>query len=469
MSELEPKLKVKEIQTAGEIIILTNHEGKRTYAIFEEVFISQTIGDDLPQFVYYDQTDNSLKTVGSVTKSVEEIYIPIERYLFAKTPGIQDYGSIESLYKEVFDFVYAHIDLTDEALYHIVTGFIIASYRIEDFDSVPYLLFLGEYMSGKTRALEVLAELCYRAIKTSSISPAAIVRMTQKHRVTMLVDETDILNHESRFELVGILNSGYKANDFYIRANPDSDDVETWKTFGLKAMAGTSDFNKALNSRCVEIPMERARRTIKLKIDREWASKLRMKLLDYRLKNVTQPLLEIELPFNNGRNHELFGPLVQVVPEQYRQIIINYGKNIEGQREIDNITSFEGDVARATIAVINDSNPDKIYTKDVVKKYALLNGIDTEVLDKTRRKLETRIGKVLRTKFHFIKESDKGYVVEPDKVERITERYAPDLSKKHAKLENSGTNKITSFTSFPSFEGKIFLFKPMGGSMIDDL
>lgn len=204
------KEKSTDIQTAGEVVTITNHDGRKEYAIFEQVFTPQSIGESLSEFAYYEQPNAFLTTKSSITKAGNEVWIPMKKYPFVNIYGAEDHGSLDKLYQGVYDFVYEHIDFTDEAFYHIVASFILATWRIEDFDSVPYLMFLGEFASGKTRSLEVLAELCYRAIKTSSISTAGVVRLVEKYRVTLLVDETDTLNSESKLELVAILNSGYK-------------------------------------------------------------------------------------------------------------------------------------------------------------------------------------------------------------------------------------------------------------------
>lgn len=408
--------KIPDIQTAGEI----RQVSKGNYAVFEQIFPDI---DGAPEFVYHEQNPPFRDARMHISRSTEVSFVPSERYLFPHIPAAADYEDISTLYETVCDFVRGHVDLTDPALYDILTSFIVASWRAEDFDSVPYLLFLGEIASGKSRALETLQELCYRGLRTSSISSAATVRLLEKHKATLLCDETDILNHESRFELLGILNCGYKQGDLYIRADPDSDDIEAWKTFGFKALAGSADFNKALNSRCIEIPMSRSTRKINLRIDKECAAKLRCKLLDYRLKNVKQPLSEIELPFKNGRNHELFMPLVCVAPESHRQAIIECGLRIERQREIENITSFEGDVLRALLLVVKQSKSDRFKVNQVFEEYKLLSDIDAEILNKKQPAYKNRIGRVLKNKFHLICNTKKEYYIDREKIRRAEERY----------------------------------------------
>ncbi len=420
----------KDLHTIGDVIIISNHDGHKEYAIFEQVFTPQTIGEPMPEFVYYEQPSGLLQYKKAITKNGSEAWRPIEKYPFAQINGVQDYDSIDKLYDQIYEYVREHIDFTEEAFYHIVSAFIIASWRINDFDSVPYLMFLGEFMSGKTRALEVLSELCYHAIKTSSISPAGVVRLVDKYKVTLLVDETEILNTESKTELVGILNSGYKAGDNYIRAKQDSGDLEYWKTFGFKALAGTQDFTKTLNSRCAEIAMERATRPIRKKIDKEKASELRMQLLDYRLKNLSKPFEEVNLPFENGRNHELFEPLIQIAPSQHGKMIIDYGLKLEGSRRIEEETSFEGDVLRATLKVVKNNTSGRFTARNVYEAFKDETDMDADYLSKNEGSIKNRIGRVLKNKFHLEKGHHKDYSIDKAKLYRMMKRYTPDLADK---------------------------------------
>lgn len=411
----------------GGIITLSNHDGHKEYAIFEQVFTPQSIGDAMPEFVYYEQSRCLFEHKKGITKNVNEVLKPLDVYPFPYINGIQEHRSIDQLYEKIYEYVHEHIDFAEEAFYHILTAFIIASWRINDFDTVPYLMFLGEFASGKTRALEVLSELSYHAIKTSSISSAGLVRLVNNYNVTLLVDETEVLNTESKTELVGILNSGYKAGDNYIRAKQDSGDIECWKTFGFKALAGTQDFTKTLNSRCIEIPMERATRPVRKKIDKIKASEIRMQLLHYRLLNLFKPLEEVTLPFENGRNHELFEPIIQITPIQHRKIIIDYGLKLEGTRRIEESTSFEGDVFRSVLKVVKNNTTGKFTARDVYEAFKEETDMDSDYLSKNEGSIKNRIGRVLKNKFHFQKGHHKEYFIDKEKIYRMMKRYSPEF------------------------------------------
>lgn len=442
------KEEVKEIQTAGEVKLVATNDGKRNdYAIFEQID---------SHFLYYEQGTGFQETRISITNA-QAVYRPMQIYPFPALEDPVDYGSIEELFRELRSFIYDHVDFTEPLCYDIVAAFTIASWRAENFECAPYLLFLGDFGSGKTRALEVLQELCYRALVSASISTAALVRLLEKYRVTVLVDETELLNSKSKYsdsrqELVAILNSGYKRGQFYTRAKPDTDDVEFRKTFGFKALAGTQDFVQTLNSRCIPIAMERTTRRVRRTIDRDRALELRRKLLDYRFKRLMTELPSIDLPFKNARNYELFTALVQVAPEEARKSIVEYGKKLEDERQIDDATSFEADILQAIIAL----DRARVKAADILT-FLSINQVITLDLEKAKasdiQSYKSRISRIIKNKFHFRQNTKKEFYIDKAALERLKSRYlaseisdisdTSDTAKPIQNIGNIGNNQNT--------------------------
>jgi hypothetical protein len=61
----------------------------------------------------------------------------------------------------------------------------------------------------------------------------------------------------------------------------------TFDTFGPKAIAGTRLLKDTLESRCVEIIMQRNRRELPLFIDDGWAQRIRSQLLLWRFRRLS--------------------------------------------------------------------------------------------------------------------------------------------------------------------------------------
>jgi len=193
--------------------------------------------------------------------------------------------NFEFRYEDVRDFVQLHTRLPDKRLYDVLACFAIASWRYEEFDAVPYLAFIGPIDTGKTRCLEVLRELCYRAVATTSITPAAISRVLSEYRCTLLIDQAEkmlSLQSEAGRTLYSILLSGYRRGMPYIVAKERSDrGIILRNVFGFKVISSEQIFDKALFSRCIVVRTRRGEPP-REEIDEEWGFRLRSTLLMWR-------------------------------------------------------------------------------------------------------------------------------------------------------------------------------------------
>lgn len=71
----------------------------------------------------------------------------------------------------------------------------IATYTFESFDAFPYLAITSPTKRcGKTRLLECLELLAHEARRASNPSEAALFRMIEKYKPTLLLDEAETLN-----------------------------------------------------------------------------------------------------------------------------------------------------------------------------------------------------------------------------------------------------------------------------------
>ena len=273
--------------------------------------------------------------------TIDELqYFPLPRLPWLAIESCTDYESEEHLYGEIRSFMLEHIDVPNELFYDVYTCFVLASWRPEDFKVIPYLFFLGPLSSGKTRGLECLQRLCYRALLSTSMSAAAIFRALEAWHPTLLLDETEIYNKESMAEVLALLNSGYRRGQYAIRiekAEEGNPQIGMFDTFGFKAMAGTEELAATLQSRCIITAMSRAVRKINLFMNEDKAKDLRNKLLMYRFKNLGKASNDMvtafvneNADFRNARVIELFISLIQVAPTRRNQ------KETDSAHEADN-------------------------------------------------------------------------------------------------------------------------------------
>lgn len=122
---------------------------------------------------------------------------------------------------------------------------------------------------GKTRLLEVIAETCWRPLRTTNISPAALVRsIDDRDPPTLILDEADAIFSKRRGErsegaedLRGILNSGHSRDWPYVRWNVQQRRAEQCPTFAMAAIGGIGDMPDTVEDRAVVIVMQRRARS----------------------------------------------------------------------------------------------------------------------------------------------------------------------------------------------------------------
>ena len=311
----------------------------------------------------------------------ENTYQPLKRCPWPLAADAVKYGSLSDLWCEIRAFIHEHLFLPEDALYDVLTAWVMATWTPEIWNTVPYVFFYGPPSTGKTRGLEVLHRLCYRGVLASNISSSALFRLCDIYHPTLFLDETEIYNREMRREVTGLLNSGYRRGQCAWRVHLTADgrgELEPFETFGQKGLAGTRKLAETLTSRCIPIRMLRARRKVRLTIDEKKATDLRCKLLSLRIATLTSgelgelreqfmgrvPNLNIE----DGRLRELFTPLLAVSNEGH-EAILKYAHREDERRRAEERATEEAEIIR--ILVNHDLTDEKgmVLTKKIVEKY----------------------------------------------------------------------------------------------------
>ncbi len=128
---------------------------------------------------------------------------------------------------------------------------------------------------GKSRLLDVLAQLVRNPLATADISAAALVRsVTRQDPPTIMLDEADAIfgkalkGDEKAEHLRGILNAGFGRDRPYKRWDIASRSVEDCPTFALAVIAGIGNLPDTIEDRAVII-------TLRRKTDKEPVQKYR--------------------------------------------------------------------------------------------------------------------------------------------------------------------------------------------------
>jgi hypothetical protein len=118
---------------------------------------------------------------------------------------------------------------------------------------------------GKTRLQEIIAETAHNVLRTTNISPAALVRsIDEKDPPTIVLDEADAVfatrrgeRSEGAEDLRGLLNSGHSRGWPYIRWDAAARRREECPTYAMAVLGGIGELPDTIEDRAVIIRMRR--------------------------------------------------------------------------------------------------------------------------------------------------------------------------------------------------------------------
>lgn len=91
----------------------------------------------------------------------------------------------------------------------------------------------------------------------SSITPAVLFRVTEKHKPTLLIDEIDMLLKDNN-ELLGIINAGYSRHaPFTWRYDTDEKCEKPFNVYGAKVFSGIGGMSGTFMSRSIRFELRR--------------------------------------------------------------------------------------------------------------------------------------------------------------------------------------------------------------------
>lgn len=133
------------------------------------------------------------------------------------------------------------------------------SYTFEHGEFSPILALISpEKRCGKTTTLHLADCLSRRALFTSNVTAAALFRVIEQHKPTLLIDEFDsISNPERKEDLRNILNGGHNRTGKAIRCDGEDNKPRAFCVFGPKMVASIGDLPDTLMDRAIKLPMRR--------------------------------------------------------------------------------------------------------------------------------------------------------------------------------------------------------------------
>jgi hypothetical protein len=208
----------------------------------------------------------------------------------------------------------------------VVAAWIVAAYLIDNWDRFPHLAITSpEKRCGKTLLLDLLYLLAPRPRYTTNISPAALYRLVEKEKPTLLMDESQSLSRrgsEASEVIREILNAGIGRNSKVTRCAGENHDVEEFSVYSPKVFALIGEPDAVLADRTLPVPLRRktANNVVeryRSRVVEAEATKLQAAICQWAEKNAQRSAAIYDtlepFPIENDRMADLLLPLQAVL------------------------------------------------------------------------------------------------------------------------------------------------------------
>ena len=165
------------------------------------------------------------------------------------------------IYIKLYNYFKTRVFFVNPLYPHLCALYSMMTYVYRLFPHVPYIHIQGVKNSGKSTLMACFADTCFKPMMTVGATPASLFQIIHMHSPTLLLDEEDGKNVESRLsererEIKPILNQGYYSRGMVLRRDTSKTGaglVISYDIFGPKVFAGTKGFYDTLKSRCIPI------------------------------------------------------------------------------------------------------------------------------------------------------------------------------------------------------------------------
>lgn len=227
---------------------------------------------------------------------------------------------------DIVRFLAKYVVLPEDS-YLVTAAWIVAAYLVDEWDRFPHLAITSpEKRCGKSLLLELLSLLVPKPRLTANISPAALYRLTELERPTLLIDESQSLSRrgsEASEVIREMLNAGIAKSAKVMRCGGEGHDkIEEFSVYSPKVLALIGNLDQVLADRSLPVQLRRKTRTDKVEryrsrmVEKE-ATTLHTSIENWAQDNSKQAAAIYDTldPFNieNDRMAELLLPLQAVL------------------------------------------------------------------------------------------------------------------------------------------------------------
>jgi hypothetical protein len=252
------------------------------------------------------------------------------------------------------------------------------SYFYDAFQSVPYLYALGDTDSGKSRWSMTTSKLAYRAFYGESPPTADIYEFITNCGCTICEDEVEGLEkYREKLKLYKVgYQHGAKVMRILINRNTGERHQAFYNAYSCKFFAGEEEVkNKGFMDRNIVMPFVKGHPEKDQfdPADIPIFEGVRGKLLAMRVLVAAGKLsispYTCNEPWFEGRFKELYKPLLSVMPDSKRQLIIEAAQERYEAKRAETTESVEAKCVLAYVEAVNANNGDSHVSTEIVYEF----------------------------------------------------------------------------------------------------
>jgi hypothetical protein len=160
---------------------------------------------------HFDRPDD-LPTFRDSVQTPETLFFPpstglLEAGVVLLPTTVEEYGDDWDIFIALRGYLSTYLQVEDPEYRTLMVCYILMTWLYDRFNTVPYLRAQGEMSSGKSRMLQVIGSVCYRATLAggaTTVSP--IFRIIERLKGTLAIDEADFDRSDLWQEIMKILN-----------------------------------------------------------------------------------------------------------------------------------------------------------------------------------------------------------------------------------------------------------------------
>jgi putative DNA primase/helicase len=162
-----------------------------------------------------------------------------------------------ALLYEITTAIHRYVVLPPDAIVAVAL-FVVYCHAYDTWNISPRLAITSpEMQCGKTTLLSVLEGLVPKPLKADNVTAAAVFRVVEQARPTLLIDEADSFLKDNE-ELRGVLNSGHRSNGQVVRLVGENHEPRAFSTFCPTVIAAIGRLPSTLEDRSISVSMRRA-------------------------------------------------------------------------------------------------------------------------------------------------------------------------------------------------------------------